>query len=271
MRFKARDGLSIPMYVTLPRHGARKNMPTVVLIHGGPWVRGRTWGWNRDTQFLASRGYAVLEPEFRGSLGYGFKHFKAGWGQWGLAMQDDVADAARWAITQGIADPKRICIAGASYGGYAALMGLARSRTCSAAVSPGSELPTSSNYLPTPGPTSARARRFGYGRLIGDPQKDAAKFRATSPLHNADKIKQPVLLAYGAQDLRVPIDHGRRFRSAVTKPIQTSNGSFTATRSRLEQGRNAGGLLESSREVSSAKSRCQTSSERSDRTRTCRS
>ena len=218
VRFKARDGLTIPMYVTLPRAGARKNMPTVVLIHGGPWARGRTWGWNPDTQFLASRGYVVLEPEFRGSLGYGFKHFKAGWGQWGLAMQDDVADAARWAIAQGIADPKRICIAGASYGGYAALMGLAREPDlfrCGVSWVGVTDIEQLFTHNWTD--VSDSARRFGYGRLIGDPQKDAAKFRSTSPLHNADKIKQPVLLAYGAQDLRVPIDHGRRFRSAVTK------------------------------------------------------
>jgi dipeptidyl aminopeptidase/acylaminoacyl peptidase len=218
VRFKARDGLTIPMYVTLPRAGARKNMPTVVLIHGGPWIRGRTWGWDPDTQFLASRGYVVLEPEFRGSRGYGFKHFKAGWGQWGLAMQDDVADAARWAIAQGIADPKRICIAGASYGGYAALMGLAREPglfRCGVSWVGVTDIEQLFTHSWTD--VSESARRFGYERLIGDPQKDAAKFRSTSPLHNADKIKQPLLLAYGAQDLRVPIDHGRRFRDAVAK------------------------------------------------------
>jgi dipeptidyl aminopeptidase/acylaminoacyl peptidase len=95
----------------------------VVMVHGGPYVRGGHWEWNRETQFLASRGYAVLEPDFRGSTGYGTKLFRAGWKQWGLAMQDDVTDATKWAIAQGYADPQRICIAGASYGGYATLMG----------------------------------------------------------------------------------------------------------------------------------------------------
>lgn len=218
VRFKARDGLDIPMYVTLPRGDARKNMPTVVLVHGGPWVRGRTWGWNRNTQFLASRGYAVLEPEFRGSLGYGFRHFKAGWRQWGLAMQDDVADAALWAIAQGIADPKRICIAGASYGGYAALMGLVREpELFRCGVSWVGVTDIDLLFTHNWSDVSESGRRFGYGRLIGDPQKDAAKFRSNSPLHNTDKIKQPVLLAYGAQDLRVPLDHGQRFRDALAK------------------------------------------------------
>ena len=218
VRFKARDGLDIPMYVTVPRAGPRNDRPTVVLVHGGPWVRGRTWGWDREAQFLASRGYVVLEPEFRGSTGYGFKHFKAGWNQWGLAMQDDVADAARWAIAQGISDPKRICIAGASYGGYAALMGLAREPElfrCGISWVGVTDIEQLFSHNWTD--VSESVRRFGYVRLIGDPKTDGAKFRSASPLHNADKIKQPLLLAYGAQDLRVPIDHGERFRAAVRK------------------------------------------------------
>ncbi len=95
-----------------------------VLVHGGPWVRGTHWEWEPIAQFLASRGYVVIEPEFRGSSGYGWRLFRAGWKQWGLAMQDDIADATRWAAEQGWIDPKRVCIAGASYGGYATLMGL---------------------------------------------------------------------------------------------------------------------------------------------------
>ena len=93
-------------------------------MHGGPYVRGGEWGWHPESQFLASRGYAVLEPEYRGSTGFGIKHYRAGWKQWGLKMQDDIADGAKWAIAEGIVDPQRICIAGASYGGYATLMGL---------------------------------------------------------------------------------------------------------------------------------------------------
>jgi hypothetical protein len=123
VRFKARDGREIPAYLTVPR-GSGKNLPMVVLVHGGPWARGGHLEWNREVQFLATRGYAVLQPEFRGSMGFGREHFEAGWKQWGQAMQDDVADGTRWAIDQGVADAKRICIAGASYGGYATLMGL---------------------------------------------------------------------------------------------------------------------------------------------------
>jgi dipeptidyl aminopeptidase/acylaminoacyl peptidase len=97
-------------------------LPAVLLVHGGPWLRGVAWGWNGEAQLLASRGYVVIEPEFRGSTGYGRKLFRAGWKNWGTTMQDDLADTVAWAWRQGIADGKRVCIAGASYGGYAALM-----------------------------------------------------------------------------------------------------------------------------------------------------
>ncbi|MEG1056009.1 MAG: TonB-dependent receptor, partial [Janthinobacterium sp.] len=124
LHVKARDGLTLPAWLTLPK-GSGRQLPLVVLIHDGPWQRG-DWGWDPASQFLASRGYAVLEPDYRGSTGLGARHFRAGWKQWGLAMQDDIADAARWAITEGIADPQRICLAGGGYGGYATLMGLGR-------------------------------------------------------------------------------------------------------------------------------------------------
>lgn len=126
VRIQARDGLPIPAYLTLPPGEQNTKLPLVVLVHGGPWARGAAWGWDAEVQFLASRGYAVLQPEFRGGTGFGQKHFKAGFKQWGQTMQDDLADAARWAIAQGVADPKRVAIAGASYGGYAALMGLVK-------------------------------------------------------------------------------------------------------------------------------------------------
>ncbi|HEY1091036.1 MAG TPA: alpha/beta fold hydrolase, partial [Burkholderiaceae bacterium] len=125
IRIKARDGLEIPVWVTRPVGVGDKPLPTVVLAHGGPWVRGRVWGWSAEAQFLAARGYVVIEPEFRGSEGYGTRLYQAGWKQWGLAMQDDLADALQAAIAKGWSDPKRVCIAGASYGGYAALMGVA--------------------------------------------------------------------------------------------------------------------------------------------------
>ncbi len=216
VRYKARDGLEIPAYLTLPNGAARKNLPMVVLVHGGPNVRGEDWGWNPEVQFLASRGYAVLQPEFRGSTGFGDRHFKAGWKQWGLAMQDDIADGVKWAIDQGIADPKRICIAGASYGGYAVLMGLAKDPSLYRC---GVEWigVTDINLLYTVRWSDASdiAKAYGMPKLVGDPVTDAAQLKATSPIENAAKIRAPLLMAYGGLDQRVPIIHGEKFRDAV--------------------------------------------------------
>ncbi len=218
VHYKARDGLDIPALLTLP-NGKSKNLPLVVLVHGGPHVRGATWGWKAQSQFLASRGYAVLEPEYRGSTGFGAIHFRAGWKQWGLKMQDDIADGARWAIAQGIVDPKRICIAGASYGGYATLMGLVNDPdlfkcgidwvgvTDIKLMYTGHWLFTSD--LPQ------EFKQYGMPELIGDPVKDADQLKATSPLAQAARIRQPLLLAYGGADQRVPLIHGSKFRDAV--------------------------------------------------------
>jgi dipeptidyl aminopeptidase/acylaminoacyl peptidase len=182
-------------------------------------VRGNHWGWDSDTQFLASRGYAVLEPDFRGSRGYGMAHFRAGWKQWGLAMQDDIADATRWAIAQGIADPKRICIAGASYGGYAALMGLVNDPDlykCGINWVGVTDINLLFNgHWSFESDMTDDWKNHGMPLMIGDPVKDAAQFKATSPIEQAAKITQPLLLAYGAVDRRVPLYHGNKFRDAV--------------------------------------------------------
>jgi acetyl esterase/lipase len=220
VRVKARDGLSIPTWVTVPNGGIGKKLPMVVLVHGGPNVRGSALHWDAERQFLASRGYVVVEPEFRGSTGYGHALYRAGWKQWGLAMQDDIADATRWAIDQGIADPKRICIAGASYGGYAVLMGLIRDPAlyrCGidwVGVTD-IDLLYGGRWWEDDGDVSEGAKRHSMPTLIGDRVKDAAQFAATSPLKNAARITQPLLLAYGGIDQRVPIYHGRRFMDAV--------------------------------------------------------
>ncbi len=117
-RIKARDGRPLPLWLTLPRRASGAPPPPVVVLpHGGPWLRGGSWTWDALPQFLASRGYVVVEPEFRGSAGYGAAHERAGWKQWGQAMQDDIADALLWAAAEGHVDGKRACIAGASYGG----------------------------------------------------------------------------------------------------------------------------------------------------------
>ncbi len=217
VRFKARDGLEIPSYLTLPQGSeVKKNLPLIVYVHGGPWVRGATWHWQAEVQFLASRGYAVMQPEFRGSTGFGLKHLKAGFKQWGLAMQDDLADAARWAIAQGIADPKRICIMGASYGGYATLMGLAKDGDL---FKCGVEWVGVSDLLlyfdASWSDFSDSWKQFGASQMVGDREKDAAQLEATSPIKLAAKIKNPLLMAHGRIDRRVPIEHGKRMYDAV--------------------------------------------------------
>ncbi len=191
----------------------------VVLVHGGPFVRGGDWSWNAETQFLTSRGYAVLEPEFRGSTGYGAAHAHAGWKQWGLKMQDDIADGARWAVAQGSADPKRICIAGASYGGYATLMGLIKDPDlfrCGIDWVGVTDihLMYDSGWL-SESDLPASWKRYGMPELVGDAVKDADQLRATSPLQQAARLKQPLLMAYGGVDLRVPLIHGEKFYQAV--------------------------------------------------------
>jgi dipeptidyl aminopeptidase/acylaminoacyl peptidase len=218
VRFKARDGLEIPAWVTVPKDGKKGPHPMVVLVHGGPWVRGGDWRWDADSQFLASRGYVVLEPEFRGSTGFGHQHFKAGWKQWGLAMQNDVADGTRWAIDKGLADPKRICIAGASYGGYATLMGLVNDPDLyRCGIEWVGVTDISLMYSISWSDTSESSKKYGMPLLVGDPEKDAAQLKATSPIAQASRIKQPLLLAYGGLDDRVPLKHGTEFRDAVTK------------------------------------------------------
>lgn len=215
VRVPARDGLALPVLVTRPA-GAKAPAPTVVLVHGGPFVRGGEWQWEPQSQFLASRGYAVIEPEFRGSRGFGFQHFRAGWKQWGLAMQDDIADATQWAIKQGIADPKRICIAGASYGGYATLMGLIRyPELYRCGVEWVGVTDIDLMYSINWSDMSPTWRRHGMPALVGDREKDKAQLAATSPLKQAAKLTQPLLLAYGGEDRRVPIDHGTKLRDAL--------------------------------------------------------
>ena len=216
VRFPARDGLSIPMHVTKP--AGKGPWPTVVLLHGGPWVRGGSWQWTDESQFLASRGYLVLEPEFRGSDGYGHKHVRAGFKQWGLKMQDDVTDATRWAIDQKLADPQRVCLAGASYGGYSTLMGLIREPElyrCGVAWVAVTDIDLM--YDITWSDLPEAWKRYGMPALIGDQEKDAAQLEQTSPLKQAHRLKQPLLLAFGSADTRVPLEHGTRFRNAVRK------------------------------------------------------
>ena len=216
-RIAARDGLDLPIWVTsLKTPKGAPPRPAVVLVHGGPWVRGTHWKWNRDSQFLASRGYVVIEPEFRGGTGFGKKHFESGWKHWGDTMQDDVADAVQWAVAKGLVDAKRVCIAGASYGGYATLMGLIahpelyRCGVAWVAVSDPRLL-----FEPSWASDSTEESRYGLPTLLGDPKQDAAALARAAPVERAAEIKVPLLLAFGRDDRRVPLEHGTRMREAL--------------------------------------------------------
>ncbi len=220
-RIKARDGREIPVWLTTPNGAVQgKPLPTVVLVHGGPWVRGVTWRWNPLTQFLASRGYLVIEPEFRGSAGYGRDHEKAGYKQYGQAMQNDVADALIWAQSKGLASNKS-CIAGASYGGYSTFMGLIRNPelfSCGIAWVALADLNLyiqGSSWITDD--ISETARNASLPEMVGDVEKDSEMLAANSPILNASKLKAPLLMAYGEADLRVPLAHGERMRDALIK------------------------------------------------------
>lgn len=199
--YTSRDGLTIHGYLTLPVGREPKNLPVVVNPHGGPWYRD-IWGYNPEAQFLANRGYAVLQMNFRGSVGYGRKFWEASFGQWGLAMQDDVTDGARWLVKEGIADPKRICIYGGSYGGYATLMGLVKEPDLYACGIDYVGVANLFTFMKTIPPYWKPMLDMIYA-MVGNPEKDADRMKATSPVFHADRIKAPLLIAQGARDPRV--------------------------------------------------------------------
>ncbi len=226
VRYKARDGMTIPAHLTLPVDREEKALPLVVVIHGGPYVRGGRFGFEEEAHFFASRGYAVLEPDFRGTKGYGDAFYKAGWRQWGLAMQDDVTDGVKWLVSSGRVDADRVCLFGASYGGYATLWGLAKEPQmfrCGVAFVAVSDLELMfdvgwSDFMS--GERGGDTTRT-LARWIGDPDRDREKMRAVSPVYHADRIQAPLLLAYGAADTRVPLVHGDRMRAALDRNKKT--------------------------------------------------
>jgi dipeptidyl aminopeptidase/acylaminoacyl peptidase len=203
VKYPSSDGLEVPAYLTLPKGVEAKNLPAVIVPHGGPWYRD-SWGYNAFAQFLANRGYAVLQPNFRGSTGYGKKFIDAGNKQWGDKMQDDVTWGAKYLIAQGIADPQRVGIMGGSYGGYATLAGVAFTPDVYAAgvsiVGP-SNLMTLLESIP---PYWEQIRKLFYERM-GDPNtpEGKAQLLRQSPLTAAAKIKTPLLVIQGANDPRV--------------------------------------------------------------------
>ena len=203
VKYPSSDGLEIPAYLTLPKGVEAKNLPVILFPHGGPWARD-AWGYNSFAQFLANRGYAVLQPNFRGSTGYGKKFLDAGNKEWGQKMQDDVTWGAKYLIAQGIADPKRVGIMGGSYGGYATLAGVTFTPDVYAAavsiVGP-SNLLTLLESIP---PYWEQIRKLFYERM-GDPNtpEGKAQLERQSPLNSAAKIKTPLLVVQGANDPRV--------------------------------------------------------------------
>ena len=208
---KARDGLKLHGYLTRPM-GKTKSLPTVILPHGGPHGVKDTWDFDWESQLLANRGYAVLQLNFRGSGGYGYAFEKAGYGQWGAAMQNDLTDATLQLIEQGIADKERICIYGASYGGYAALMGVIREPDlyqCAIGSVGVYDLP----MMFLEGDVADRQSGLAYlKRVLGE---DVAKHKQYSPAFNTDKIKVPLLLIHGEKDQRAPIEHLQSLEAAL--------------------------------------------------------
>lgn len=213
--YTARDGLKIPAYLTLPQGREPKGLPLVVLVHGGPWYRD-TWGFNSEVQFLAGMGYAVLQPQFRGSTGFGNAHLKKSFGQWGLSMQDDITDGVLQLVKQGTVDAKRVCIMGASYGGYATMQGLVKDPDLYRC---GVNLLGVTNmfYISSSDSWGDKAAVYAKNITLGDPGKLKDQFNATSPARNADKVKAPVFMVYGEKDYRVPLVHGEDMRDGLKK------------------------------------------------------
>ncbi len=212
--YKARDGLTIHGYLTLPKGKENeKNLPLVVNPHGGPWLRDY-WEFNSEVQFLANRGYAVLQMNFRGSLGYGKKFMEAGYKEWGKAMQDDISDGVNWLIKKGVIAPKRIAIYGISYGGYAALAGITFTPelyACAIDYVGLSNLFTVFENLP---PYWEQIRK-DLEEKIGSPTEDKELLEAVSPIFHIDNIKCPLFVAQGANDIRVKKEHSEQIVAAL--------------------------------------------------------
>jgi len=216
IEYKSRDGLTIHGYLTLPKGytmGNAKNLPVVVNPHGGPWARDG-WGFNPELQFLANRGFAILQMNFRGSTGYGRKFWEASFKKWGKEMQDDVTDGTNWLIQKGIADPKRIAIYGGSYGGYATLMGLVKEPDLYAAGVDYVGVSNMFTFMKTIPPYWKPFLEMMH-EMAGDPVKDSVYFREVSPVFHVDKIKAKLFIAQGANDPRVNKDEADQMVAAM--------------------------------------------------------
>ncbi|NWK94902.1 S9 family peptidase [Sphingobium lactosutens] len=202
IRYKARDGLEIAAVLTLPAGREAKKLPLILMPHGGPFARdAEEWDW--WVQFLAWRGYAVLQPNYRGSSGYGTAFAAKGEGQWGLAMQDDLNDAVDWAVEQGLADPRRVCMVGASYGGYAAMRAAQRDGAkyrCAVSYAGVSDLGAMMRY---------DGRFLNHGGRKDWLKEQAPDFAAVSPINFAAQFSTPILLMHGRKDRRVQVGQSR--------------------------------------------------------------
>ncbi|GEN99303.1 peptidase S9 [Novosphingobium sediminis] len=215
--YKTRDGLDVPAYLTLPPGRTAKGLSLIIMPHGGPYGIRDNGSYDVEVQFLANRGYAVLQPEYRGSGGYGKAFSEKGEGQWGRAMQDDLDDGMDWLAGQGTIDPKRVCIVGSSYGGYAALWGAVRNPEryrCAASFAGVSDLKRQMQFWDSMA-SSGKSRTEWRKTIKGD----NAKFDLTSvsPLYAIDKLKVPVLLVHGDDDQRVPYKQSKLYADALAK------------------------------------------------------
>ncbi len=201
VQFTSRDGLTINGYITMPKGTDSKKLPVVINPHGGPWHRD-SWGFNPEVQFLANRGFAVMQINFRGSTGYGKEFLEASYKQWGKDMQNDITDGVNWLIDEGIADPDRVAIYGGSYGGYAVLAGLTFTPDLYAAGIDYVGVSNLFTFMNTIPPYWESIRPMLYAR-VGDPEKDSVLLHEASPVFHADKITAPLLIAQGANDPRV--------------------------------------------------------------------
>jgi dipeptidyl aminopeptidase/acylaminoacyl peptidase len=199
--YATRDGLMVHGYLTLPLNSSGKNLPVIVNPHGGPWVRD-SWGYNPEVQFLANRGFAVFKMNYRGSTGYGRAFWEKSFKQWGRAMQDDITDGVNWLIQQGIADPERVGIYGASYGGYATLAGITFTPELYAAAVDYVGVANLFTFMQTIPPYWKPYLDMMHV-MVGDPQQDQELMQAASPVFHVDRIQTPLFIAQGANDPRV--------------------------------------------------------------------
>jgi len=209
----SRDGLSIQGYLTLPKGVKPEKLPVVINPHGGPWARD-SWGFNPEIQFLANRGYAVFQMNFRGSTGYGRKFWESSFKQWGRTMQNDISDGVKWLISEGIADSSRIAIYGASYGGYATLAGITLTPELYCCAVDYVGVANMFTFMKTIPPYWELGRQMFY-EMIGDPEKDSLLLAEVSPVFHADRIRCPLLVAQGANDPRVNINESNQMVEAL--------------------------------------------------------